>query len=80
MDLFNLFVLIWEARNEYLICFIMSYSPIIAAVGVTALHLSDRVTDAPLERHMDEFRAAVAAYDQEVEAWKEAARLNEGIR
>ena len=80
MELFNLFAQIWEARNENLICFIMSSSPFIAAVGVTALHLSDRVTDVPLEHHMDEFRAAVAAYAQEVEAWKEAARLNEGIR
>ena len=80
MELFNLFALIWEARDENLVCFIMSYSPIVAAVGITALHLSDRVTDAPLEHHMDEFRAAVAAYDQEVEAWKEAARRVGGIR
>jgi hypothetical protein len=80
MELLNLFTLIWEARNENLICFIMSYSPIVAAVGVTALHLSDRVTDVPLEHHMDEFRAAVAAHGKEVEAWKEAARLNEGVR
>ena len=80
MELFNLFAQIWEARDENLVCSIMSYSPIVAAVGITALHLSDRVTDAPLEHHMDEFRAAAAAYDQEVEAWKEAARLNEGKR
>jgi hypothetical protein len=80
MELLNLFTQIWEARNENLICFILSYSPIVAAVGVTALHLSDRVTDVPLEHHMDEFRAAVAAHGKEVEAWKEAARLNEGVR
>jgi hypothetical protein len=37
MELCNLFVFIWETRNENLICFIKSYSPIVAAVGITAL-------------------------------------------